>query len=754
MIYGSIIMKKGVRKLQNKKAKIKITLKSDLCVGSGYSYAGVIDSDICYSENGIPYIPARRIKGCLREAAEIVLGESETEKIFGKSGNKFMGNICIGNAYLDNYTEIEEEIEELKNSGYKDILNTQKVLEQFSSIKAQTAIDEETGSSLKNSLRYTRVVNRYSPLEKKKLIFVSDIEFNYDKNVIENIVKALKHIGINRSRGLGNIKCILDNITTCEDNQKISTEISTDEKELCLEYVIKNTTPLMLSGINNNKSEKYIKGQSVIGALASRYLSLEKTSTEDDLFYDLFISNSVKYSNLYIAEKEYNTSDKKYMYIKHVPAPLFINKLKKTKKIVNVISKYKEFGDDYNPDGGNLPKKLKDKFISFKDGKISVKEPLFNIVYHHSRKNTYSENTDENNNSKGVFYSLEVIKENQYFSGTIVGKKKYIDFLKKLLDNTSLKFGKSKSAQYGTCKVIETKPHDYNPEIMLKKGDNIIVSFESCGVFQNENGFTVRNSDVTRLMANSLGIKYNEKNVKKAFLQTEIITGYNTVWNLKKPSFSAIQAGSSVIYEVPEDCVIKSEYVGVKNAEGFGKVKIYKYDELLPVYQDYNYNKKEIKPNKCRQLIEKILFKDFSDAIKEGCMITEKINISPSTIGRITLMLDESMNNYKENPKDAFDDFKTRIDSIKRKEEKRIIGVFLSAYICKDMQFSIVEEADLKKLDIDINKIIGKENSVSYNIYKIIKEAEISNTDEKIKGLWGEYLKNILIYQKYAKKED
>ena len=53
-----------------------------------------------------------------------------------------MGNICIGNAYLDNYADIEEEIEDLKNSGYKNILNTQKVLEQFSSIRAQTAINE------------------------------------------------------------------------------------------------------------------------------------------------------------------------------------------------------------------------------------------------------------------------------------------------------------------------------------------------------------------------------------------------------------------------------------------------------------------------------------------------------------------------------------------------------------------------------------------------------------------------------------
>ena len=40
--------------MSRKKGVLRITLRSDLCVGSGYSYAGIIDSDICYNENGIP----------------------------------------------------------------------------------------------------------------------------------------------------------------------------------------------------------------------------------------------------------------------------------------------------------------------------------------------------------------------------------------------------------------------------------------------------------------------------------------------------------------------------------------------------------------------------------------------------------------------------------------------------------------------------------------------------------------------------
>ena len=41
------------------RGKIKITLESDLCVSSGYSFAGIVDSDVCYDDCGLPYITAK-----------------------------------------------------------------------------------------------------------------------------------------------------------------------------------------------------------------------------------------------------------------------------------------------------------------------------------------------------------------------------------------------------------------------------------------------------------------------------------------------------------------------------------------------------------------------------------------------------------------------------------------------------------------------------------------------------------------------
>ena len=51
---------------------LKITLKSDLCAGSGFSYAGLIDSDISYDKYGVPFISGRRLKGCMKESAYMI----------------------------------------------------------------------------------------------------------------------------------------------------------------------------------------------------------------------------------------------------------------------------------------------------------------------------------------------------------------------------------------------------------------------------------------------------------------------------------------------------------------------------------------------------------------------------------------------------------------------------------------------------------------------------------------------------------
>jgi len=54
---------------------IRMTLESDLCAASGSGFSHTIDTDIVYDRYGLPCIPARRIKGCLRDVAKYIMPE-------------------------------------------------------------------------------------------------------------------------------------------------------------------------------------------------------------------------------------------------------------------------------------------------------------------------------------------------------------------------------------------------------------------------------------------------------------------------------------------------------------------------------------------------------------------------------------------------------------------------------------------------------------------------------------------------------
>ena len=111
-----------------RKYELVITLKSDLCAGSGYSYAGIVDSDVCYDSNGFPYIAARRLKGCLREAAELIgFTKEEIGKIFGQGGEEKVSGIYIDNAYIENYEELRRDCEKLDKQ-YCKYITRQNIL--------------------------------------------------------------------------------------------------------------------------------------------------------------------------------------------------------------------------------------------------------------------------------------------------------------------------------------------------------------------------------------------------------------------------------------------------------------------------------------------------------------------------------------------------------------------------------------------------------------------------------------------------
>ena len=83
--------------------KLKLTLLSDACPGSGQAYGGLVDIDVNFDKFGLPYIPGKRIKGLFKERArdlkDVGLLENEVIDIFGEKTGQFN----ISNGYIKDY---------------------------------------------------------------------------------------------------------------------------------------------------------------------------------------------------------------------------------------------------------------------------------------------------------------------------------------------------------------------------------------------------------------------------------------------------------------------------------------------------------------------------------------------------------------------------------------------------------------------------------------------------------------------------
>ena len=85
---------------------------------------------------------------------------------------------------------------------------------------------------------------------------------------------------------------------------------------------------------------------------------------------------------------------------------------------------------------------------------VSVCEVKKDVVYHHSHRNTHMVETGED---EGILYSMDVIRRGQMFAGTITVPQEYKDIIKELLLERDLVFGKSRTVQYGKCRLIDYK---------------------------------------------------------------------------------------------------------------------------------------------------------------------------------------------------------------------------------------------------------------------------------------------------------
>ena len=803
------------------KRVLRIELKSDISAGSGYSYAGLIDRDISYDQYGIPVILGRRLKGCMRETAENelyqLLSDKEIGKIFGISKNNRIQGIIVDNAYPEGTQALRHEIEVInttENKSLKDFrryVSQNEILNSFTSVKAQTAIEKASRTAKTNSLRYMRIVNDISPLNGKPLVFEAEIQFD-DKDIdielekkLEKIVKATRNIGQSRNRGLGSVRCILlkknlDVLGEESRNNACNRVISAkkgpkkayhDNNSITeIPIIVKNEQPLMISGMNDNESLSYIPGQAVLGALAGKYLNGNPVIGDvfdDSAFRALFLSGDTIFTDLvpYANGMLYH------------PAPLFIRTLKKTKKYINAeyleevvktLGKRRKEVDsepaddieislDYQPLEGNTAKKLSGKYVYIKNSKqISVHEVATDLVYHHSHQGT-------NNGEEGKLFPLEVIREQQFFAGRIIVPKQHEKKLRSLLSDGVLRFGKSKTAQYGKCTILQDiniSTFDYD-DVIIPKGSAFLVQLVSDAIFVNDMDYTTEYGEVKLKIAKHLKLSADNACDSEKFhdmIEIDEKAGYHVQWNLRKAPVPVVKAGSVFVFEAKEKLKVESAgFVGERNHEGFGEYRIFVLagDYKMEIIE--RENNSENSETGTEQLIGEVKFGSVHDILKESVLeqMSEKLrmralnkndlNLSASHISRLMLMLIESTSGNKSG-EDSFADFQERIESVKNRErEKMRAKVLEEISVGKDIDdenndddkklWSLNEVYLLDGRDREDRKFsIRREYDLLKRVF-CMKEAESAEVmaKEELFGLWKEYVRALLINVKYQMKE-
>lgn len=518
---------------------LTIKLLSDTCCGTGEGNGVTKDVLSTYDKYGLPYIPAKRIKGILRSNADFLLkykqcDQAEITQLFGTGSQD--GALRIGNAQLENYSELVQVIQH-----HSDIFTPKAVERAYTVQRTSTAI-EETGVAKDKSLR------TFGSIPKGE-IFVADIWVDTNEEnpellqkcekLLQNCVKLLRRIGLNRTRGYGEVKATL--LKSEGESTQDNTTTSNAKK---WSYQIELLAPIVTE-------LDYIPGSALQGVFASLLL---KGVTDNDYIHNFL--TKVRFSNAYMVEKGQQLS----------PIPLgMVCKKNEIDKIYSLADGYaKEKNQQYTKVSG-YGAIIQDEFY-----KSEVKK---RIDYH------FTTDPDKTSGNRGDLFTYSLIEEGQIFGGTIrVEDDKLAKDIEDALTSRGgiINLGRSSKVQYGKCQMELKEPAtDISSGVNSTLPNEWVLEFLSDTILVNEYGINlIDNATLTNAVEELFG---SGVTIEDRYIGTTIVAGYNAKWKLPKRRYQAFSKGTQIRVQVgdgePNNC---EGFIGLLQSEGYGEYRIRK----------------------------------------------------------------------------------------------------------------------------------------------------------------------------------
>lgn len=182
----------------------KITFLDFWHLSSGISGGVRFDNSVIKDSDRFPFVPAKSLKGVLREVATLQKAHFSNDFVESCFGEEAQKNRVpnAGTCHFSNATLSQSTKNELKAQNLTHFL--------FTKI-ASTAINEDSGSAEECSLREIEAVKPISLYGT-----IHNIPSQHTQSM-QNLLKSLKSMGLNRNRGLGRLKIeILESKTNAD----------------------------------------------------------------------------------------------------------------------------------------------------------------------------------------------------------------------------------------------------------------------------------------------------------------------------------------------------------------------------------------------------------------------------------------------------------------------------------------------------------------------------------------------------------
>ncbi|AKB58684.1 DUF324 domain-containing protein [Methanosarcina barkeri 227] len=416
----------------------------------------------------------------------------------------------------------------------------------------------------------------------------------------------------------------------------------------------------------------YIPGSVILGIFANKYVKENKLGSDahkDSNFHSWFLNSNLCFTNAYLSKMDGAAVAEYY------PVPFSINYLKTDEnQIFDLIFKEigKENDNEIEKENDNeIDKQTKypGSYCYIENNNIRFASVNRSINFHNARKNRLKGRSDD-----GAIFNYESIDQNQEFTGRIIGTEKELKlFLEKFESEMKVRIGRSKSIQYGQAvlTLLSNEPEIFVSEIpsfqLEKVNSTFSLTLLSSTIIYDRNGFPSTSLiDLKSYLADNL--KVNLKNIKivKAFTKSEIVETFVSKWLLKKPSETAIKAGSCLLINVEgfddntKNSLLELLEIGIgeRTGEGFGRFAINLQEPKeysQPKTRKHNLVKPEKPdveiPDTIRDLMKNVILNSYDTLIESRALsrckgFCENKNSIPSNslLGKLESMIKDSSN--------------------------------------------------------------------------------------------------------------